>query len=330
MIFTFGIVTYNHENYILEHLESIKFLIEQYGRDIQFQVIVADDCSKDDTVKYVKLWLEENAKLFTNTTILVNNTNKGTCYNYTQIWEHIVGDYCKITAGDDVYSNFNLFSFQHQLNSNHIVSGLPLLLINNEISCHKKNLFYMAATDIIYRNIDYTDRLQNVNIANTPNLFITNEAFKNKEILEFVRNYSVIEDLPLHIKIAEIYKPLKFLQLDEVVVYYRRTMNSTYIIRFDTFNNDKNALYNYLILNEKNVIKRCLLKNRLFCFNSKNKIIGLLFNLNYYLYFFRLILNIFKIIQRYKKFSFDITIHQQHQQLIWKRASSLLDKYKQM
>ena len=61
--FTFIVITYNHEEFILEHLESIKFLINHYGHGINFTISVADDASKDNTLLTFKLFVMTFPKL---------------------------------------------------------------------------------------------------------------------------------------------------------------------------------------------------------------------------------------------------------------------------
>ena len=43
--FTFLTVAYNHEKFILEHLESIRYLVNNYGDGIDVSIIINDDCS---------------------------------------------------------------------------------------------------------------------------------------------------------------------------------------------------------------------------------------------------------------------------------------------
>lgn len=61
--FTFVILTYNQEQYVVEHLESIKYQIEHFGENIKIHFILADDASKDKTVYKVKSWIERNKNL---------------------------------------------------------------------------------------------------------------------------------------------------------------------------------------------------------------------------------------------------------------------------
>ena len=63
-MFTFLTITYNQENLIIEHLEGIKYQIENHGKNHRFKYILGDDCSTDSTVKLVEEWIKLNSKLF--------------------------------------------------------------------------------------------------------------------------------------------------------------------------------------------------------------------------------------------------------------------------
>ena len=90
--FAFLVVTSNHQDYILEHLESIKYLVQTHGADIDVDVIVNDDCSKDQTRSLVDWWLQINAGLFRHVKTLYNPKNLGTCASVNNMLTHVVAD----------------------------------------------------------------------------------------------------------------------------------------------------------------------------------------------------------------------------------------------
>ena len=53
------VVTYNSSDFILETLESISHLNWK-----EIELIVTDDCSKDDTVEICRDWLKQNGQRF--------------------------------------------------------------------------------------------------------------------------------------------------------------------------------------------------------------------------------------------------------------------------
>lgn len=318
--FTFITLTYNHSRYILEHLESIKYLIENYGNGIDVDVIIADDASQDDTVEITELWCSKNSHLFKKITILSDGVNRGTCKNLVAALKYLSTDYCKLTAGDDVYSYENLFFESKKIDGNQILSGLPLNLINGALLSTRFDLFNIFATNIIYEKVQYLTRLKRINFFNSPSIVYAVPVLQNKVITDFVGQYSVTEDYPLQIKMAELFRPLRFVQIEKIFVYYRRTVNSTYIIKNSTFSQDKSEIFNYLIKFEPNIFGNLLLKNRLFCFRLSNKYFKRALNLNLYLYGFGILRNIFRILDKVKRFDTQLDKHQNHYNLIVSRS----------
>lgn len=310
--FTFIVLTYNHTSYILEHLESIKYLILTHGDGIVIDIVIADDASRDNTVALTEFWLEQNSYLFRKVAVLSDGINRGTCKNLTHALENLVTDYCKITAGDDVYSYENIFLECKKIDGNHIISGFPLNLINGSIVNTRFELFNLFATNIIYEKSPYLTRLKRINFFNSPSIIYAASALLNKDITSFVDRYSVTEDYSLQIGMAEVYKPLKFVQVEKIFVYYRRTGNSTYLVKNTEFSRDKVALFNYMIQLESNILEKLLLRNRLFCYNLKSKYLKKVLNLNFYLYGFGILKNIILILKKIKRFDAKLDSHQTH------------------
>jgi glycosyltransferase involved in cell wall biosynthesis len=330
MNFTFVVLTYNHEDFIFEHLESIKFQIETFGQNMLFQLVVADDGSSDKNLAFVKSWIAVNSTLFYEVKVIEDGVNRGTCVNYTKTWEYIKGDYCKITAGDDVYSCTNLFANLGALDSYEIMSGLPLLLLDGQILPSKSEIFHIIATDVLYRNLDFSYRLRRIGTINAPNIFLSKKIFANSSVAQFIRRFSVTEDLPLYIALCREYYPLRFVQCSQINVYYRRTNTSTYIVKHTQFNTDKVELYENLLGTSPNLFEAVLLRNRLFCFKLKSSFLKKLFNLNYYLYAVLLLVNFFTIFRQFVSVNRDIQLHQRHADLIKDRATEMRKKCDQV
>lgn len=321
--FTFVVLTYNHSSYILEHLESIKYLIENFGDNISIEIIITDDASRDDTVTLSKFWLNKNSYLFKKTTILSDGINRGTCKNLTRALGHLTTDYCKITAGDDVYSFENLFLESKKIDGNHILSGFPLHLINGKIENTRFELFNLFATNCIYEKSPYLTRLKKINFFNSPSIIYTTSALLNNDITNFIARFSVTEDYPLQIKMAELYKPLKFVQIEKIFIYYRRTTNSAYLVKNTEFARDKLAIFNYLIQSEPNIFAKLLLRNRLFCYNVTNRYLNKALNLNFYLYGLNILISISPILKKIKSFDPQLDKHQNHYAAIVLKAKGL-------
>ena len=136
--FTFGIVTYNSERTIVETLESIKYQIEHYGKNMNFFLVLSDDCSTDKTLRVVKRWLAINSALFVDNVVLATSQNSGLCINYAQMIENIKTDYFIQIAGDDLISSCNVFKSMENLKKNEVRVYLPVYYDDKQIYVPKE------------------------------------------------------------------------------------------------------------------------------------------------------------------------------------------------
>ena len=104
--FTFITVTYNHELYIIEHLNSIKDIIAGFGKGRIIDLIISDDCSKDKTVVLALEWLESNRQYFRNVKTLVSDHNCGIIRNLNKAINEVDTSDFKFLAGDDKYERY--------------------------------------------------------------------------------------------------------------------------------------------------------------------------------------------------------------------------------
>ncbi|MBB6500975.1 glycosyltransferase [Pedobacter cryoconitis] len=90
------VVSYNHGKFIRENLDSIK---NQTYKNIQ--LIVGDDASSDGSVQVFEEWLTEN-NYPASKNYHANNTGLATMLN--ECIEMVEGEYVKMIAGDDYFS----------------------------------------------------------------------------------------------------------------------------------------------------------------------------------------------------------------------------------
>lgn len=90
------LITYNHANYIKQTLESI--LMQELPYDVE--IIVADDCSTDNTVDIIKEYETSTPFSFL---YLDKTKNIGYVRNYQQAFAACSGDYIAIMEGDDYW-----------------------------------------------------------------------------------------------------------------------------------------------------------------------------------------------------------------------------------
>jgi alpha-1,3-rhamnosyltransferase len=90
--------SYNHEQYILECLESIRNL--DYPR---LELLVSDDCSQDDTFPLAEEWAYKHADRFERTLVVRQDKNLGIVGNLQYLFDNAQGLYLAYIASDDMF-----------------------------------------------------------------------------------------------------------------------------------------------------------------------------------------------------------------------------------
>lgn len=90
------VLTYNQEKMIQQCLDSILL-----SNTDDVELIVADDCSQDNTKDVIELWLCNNKYKFDSVIFVDNKQNLGTVRNVIQAVDRTNSQYIKTIAGDD-------------------------------------------------------------------------------------------------------------------------------------------------------------------------------------------------------------------------------------
>ncbi|AZL67605.1 glycosyltransferase [Pseudomonas oryziphila] len=325
--FAFGVLVFNHESYIIEHLESIRYLIEQYGEGMDFQIIINDDRSKDRSVALVEAWLAKYANLFVSVDRLYNDVNLGTCASVGNMVDALCAKYFKLTAGDDVYSGENIFNVIPDLAVHSIVSGVPLDLTDGVISKSGFDVFHSIAADAIYDQGPLLRRFKGISVNNAPNIIYQVDLLRAPAVRRLLGQFDVVEDLPLQVAIAESGSDASFKLINKVFVYYRRTAGSTYLVATSRFFKDQIKMFEYLIAGESSAVKRFVLMNRMYCFKSGVRIVKRLCNIAVAIYGVKCMLKFWGIRERVARFESDLDLeaHVRHYALIKGRAAAFMN-----
>lgn len=92
---SFVVTSYNYEKYILKTLESIK---AQTYRN--FEIIIVDDCSKDNSCKIIEDFISENQDL--KITLIKQNSNQGQMASIIKGLEFAQGQFVSFIDSDDI------------------------------------------------------------------------------------------------------------------------------------------------------------------------------------------------------------------------------------
>ena len=112
------VITYNSSRTVLDTLDSIANQTYQ-----NIELIVSDDCSKDDTIQVVKTWMEKHSSRFRRMELLTVEKNTGLVKNCNRGRNAAKGAWIKGIAGDDMlmpdaimeYMNYVLANPQCQM-----------------------------------------------------------------------------------------------------------------------------------------------------------------------------------------------------------------------
>ena len=322
--FSFLVLTYNHEAFIIQHLESIKYLTISFGDNIDIDLIISDDHSVDKTKSLIEAWLVHNSNLFRHVTVLFSTKNIGTCASLNNMLDHMRSLRCKITAGDDLYSFQNIFELTECDSEVSMVSGRVLHLVNDVLYIDKLSNILETATQVIYDKTSLLHRFKHLSYNNAPNMLYSTECLMHPQTRNFLSQFDVVEDWPIQVAIARQYPKKRFKLVDAIFVYYRRTGGSTYIVANQRFINDKIKLFYNFLDNEISLIEKIRISSRKFCFIRQNLWINRYVNIDFYFFAVSCIFRFWDIISRHNMLKLELLQHQQHFAYI-KAAASLFE-----
>lgn len=122
------VASYNYDKYIKKTLDS---LINQTNK--QFEIIVVDDGSKDQSIRFIEEYTARfaNIKLYTHP----NNQNRGLAETVKLGIEKASGEYIAFCESDDYWSNNHIEFLQKMIrknsSANFIVNGIKVINLTN-------------------------------------------------------------------------------------------------------------------------------------------------------------------------------------------------------
>ena len=222
---TVVICLYNAENYIIETLESLN---NQTLKD--FNLLVIDDCSPDNSVNRVKEFFETSS--FKSTEIIHFEENKGTAYARNFALHHVKTPLMMFFDADDVAKPDLLEKLYIKINENDE---------NIAISCHSKYIdvnsnkivggHYIGPTskeEFIYKAENgKLILIPNVTLFK-PDFAIQSGGYRLKGFASGKPRYQDLsEDLDMWSRMSDFYATGKvMLTIPEVLFYYRKNTSS--------------------------------------------------------------------------------------------------------
>lgn len=215
------VVTYNSSEFILDTLESIK--AQTYSN---LELIISDDCSKDDTVTMCQAWINKNAEHFIHAKLICSPFNRGVCGNVNQAVQETHGTWIKGIAGDDLLMPNAIeeyVKFVTEKKCKICVAKMSFFGEDEELMKDKRNSFESNCYSFLQ-----LDQKKQLTKSLTSFLAPGPGKFLKRELWDEIGGYD--ERFPFEEEISFAYNVLsrgyKFYFLDQYLVLYRVRKNS--------------------------------------------------------------------------------------------------------
>jgi glycosyltransferase involved in cell wall biosynthesis len=204
------VTSYNHSKYILETLESIRN--QTYTN---FELILVDDFSKDDSVEIIDNWIEKNN---IKCTFIKHKVNIGICKTLNEILKIIKGKYLAGCASDDIWLPNKLEKHVKALEQSDeriILIFSDALLINSEGELYQNRFIAYNKTYLSLKSGNFYNELIEGNFI--PAMSVVYKTELLKKFGTWDENLS-FEDYDMWLRLAKQYN---FLYDAEPTVKYR-------------------------------------------------------------------------------------------------------------
>lgn len=247
------VVTYNSSKTVLATLDSI--YCQSYSA---LELIISDDCSKDDTVHIVDKWINKYKNRFVNCIFVKSQQNTGVAANLNRAMNKCSGSWIKPIAGDDLLPKSCIHDYLKFVLNNNIETICNALSIE---FVEEKNSYRVIG----YRPEPYIKEIynsdahrqlcalvgENICLLGCTN-FISREFYTS--VGGFDESFPQIEDWPFYINITS--KGYKVFFADEFVGCFHRVGDNSLSNTRSGFFNEKTYGKNGVLDNLQN--KYCI------------------------------------------------------------------------
>lgn len=211
------VASYNASKTIIETLDSIK--AQTYS---PLELIVADDCSQDDTAVKCKEWMAENQNRFVRSKLIVNEENKGISANFNIGVRASSGEWVKI-FGDDILLPDAIeknMAFVQKNDCNIVISRMKYFSNDTReiIKVHPREDYILPVSS----HEQYIAQIQNKIGVPSPTWFYKRELYD--KLGGYDERYRLFDDIPFALKLLKAGNYFSY--MPQVTVLYRITNTS--------------------------------------------------------------------------------------------------------
>ncbi len=262
---SFGICTYNAEDYILDALESIRYQIENYGEGHKVYLAISDDASTDHTTELVQKWFDRYKDLFAGgCQLIISDVNRGISHNFVALMKHIHTEYFKMFSGDDIISSHNIFDQIEKADPECMTFFFPIHFTEEGTYVTDRDLcnmfFYERHKHIHKKDLWLIEARKPFP---SPEICIRRKYYSDG-CFEFVEHFTMFEDDPSYYYILKNNEDMVLKICSDPMILYRKHSKSLSQGSVDTtsqirFLDDLHKFRKYVMLKEKNIFVKCFL-----------------------------------------------------------------------
>lgn len=213
--------SFNHKNYLLQMLDSIKQDLMSLNQSAE--VIIIDDGSTDNSVTIIDNWVKVNKECFSIQ--FLAQTNQGISATLNQLTTMANGEYLRLCASDDeiipgsTARLFNKAIVNNQclcvVGDGQVIDDKNNIIHNSSIGYHRGNIHRLKKTNNLLKEL-----IQHWCIAG-PSILIKKSHY---QLLRY-NETSTIDDFDLFLSLLKI--PNSIIFTDEIVCRYRLHTTNT-------------------------------------------------------------------------------------------------------
>lgn len=214
------VITYNSAKTVLETLDSIA---AQTYKNIE--LIISDDCSKDETVSLCETWLSNNSERFVRSLIVRTTKNSGVAPNVNNGIFASSGEWIKSVAGDDGLLSDAIENYVSYINTNpgcRIAYAKLHFFGNDKDRVKNAKLFYEKQYESIIKG-DYETQFRAIHSSlflPGPGVFVNRSLYD--EVSGYDERYPFCEEYPFTYYVLEKGEKIHFVD-KECYLYRIRT-----------------------------------------------------------------------------------------------------------
>ncbi|MFD1163876.1 MULTISPECIES: glycosyltransferase family 2 protein [Hwangdonia] len=233
------LITYNNE----EHIEETILSILKQKVEFNYEIIVGDDCSTDNTLNIINQYKKNHPQLFK---VKKNETQLGILRNFKTTLDRCQGHYIFDIAGDDILKHeYTLQKMINVLNTDSslgfVDSGFDKLTVENKSIRKYNNKKHIVASKEVYKEKVLLGQVAPIGICYNRNhlyKYVDFDSYIDMGIT--IEDYPILVDLIMNTNFDMIKESLHIYRVHDNSYSHKRTFESHYFLK-----NQMKRLFDY-------------------------------------------------------------------------------------